>query len=113
MRKFQLTFGLVALIGFGLFFTMNGFIGDKNNKAYTYWQFDANSTSDIRTGTMYTKIIDPEAPTCAEGSDLPCVLQVEQSIDTQAELDTYLKNTSLFPNPEDITASALYQKQAN
>ena len=113
MNLKKLSLGLVALVGFGLMITMNAFTTKSEKKAYSYWQFNSNNITDVRTGSMYTKITNPEAPACAEGDDLPCVLRVEEGINTTTLLNTYLHDTSVFPNPNDITTAALSKKEGN
>lgn len=111
MNLKKLSLGLVALIGFGLLITLNAFTS-ASKKSYTYWQYESESIVDIRNGASYTPIASPDAAPCASGLDLPCVLRVDESVNTQAKLDTYLHNTSMFPSSADITNAAIYKKEA-
>ncbi|WP_316735767.1 hypothetical protein [Pedobacter aquatilis] len=112
MNLKKLSLGLVALVGFGLVITLNAFTAKTEKKAYSYWQFDSGNVSDIRDGASYTPISAPSSTPCESGVDLPCVLKVDESIDTEAELNTYLHDTNMFPNANSITNSAVYKKDA-
>ncbi|MCX2586090.1 MULTISPECIES: hypothetical protein [unclassified Pedobacter] len=111
MNLKKLSLGLVALMGFGLLITLNAFTS-ASKKSYTYWQYESGSLNDIRNGASYTQISEPNESPCANGLDLPCVLRVDESINTKDELDTYLHNTSMFPSSADITNAAIYKKEA-
>lgn len=112
MNLKKLSLGLVALVGFGLMITLNAFTNAGEKKSFAYWQYDAGDVTDIRDGASYTPIAEPNTQPCEAGAELPCVLKVDESIDTEAELDTYLHNTSMFPNAPSITNSAVYKKDA-
>lgn len=111
MKTKKMFLGFAALIGFGLLITLNAFKPTAKEN-FTYWQYEAASADNIRNGASYTPIAAPTTAPCETGSDLPCVLQVDQSIDTQAKLDAYLHNTSMFPAQSDITNAAVYKKDA-
>lgn len=109
MKKIKLILPALALIlGLTVVFTQSAFKSN-TKKADVYWQYNQNSDAGIRTGTNYTLTSAPDEVGC-DGSELPCVLRVDESIDTQAELDTYLHNTTMFPNPSDITSAAYSTK---
>ncbi|WP_316831446.1 hypothetical protein [Pedobacter aquatilis] len=110
MNLKKLSLGLVALVGFGLIVTLNAFTDVKPKTGYTYWQFESDDVSDIRDGASYTQIPVPTSSPCETGSDLPCVLKLDESIDTENELDAHLKNTSVFPANSDIMNVAIYKK---
>lgn len=98
---------LTLLLGMGIVFFQSAFTVKPEKRVSTYWRFDSSSSSDLRDGTEYTNISDPDAPSCPTGTDLPCVLEVDESIDTEAELTTYL---ATFPNDAAITTSAVRKK---
>ena len=103
---------IIALaFGFGVVFTQSAF-KQTQKSAYVYWRFDSNNASDIRSGAKYTLIASPTEPTCT-GNELPCVLKVDESIDSQSDLNTYLNDTGVFPNDASITTSALYKKDGD
>ncbi|WP_157263228.1 hypothetical protein [Pedobacter sp. R20-19] len=111
MNLKKMTLGLVALVGFGLLITLNAFTTfSKQN--FNYWQYDSRKLSDIREGASYSPIPAPDAAPCESGSDLPCVLKVDASIDTQDKLNTYLHDRATFPTSGDITNAAMYKKEA-
>ncbi len=100
-------FGLVALVmAFGLVFTVNA----TKKKDSVYWQYTKNNHTDIRDGYSYLPTTTPEAEECDPGNDLPCVIEVDASISTQALLDDYLRDTGNFPNDSDITDAAMFKK---
>ncbi|GGE41332.1 hypothetical protein EV200_101664 [Pedobacter psychrotolerans] len=111
MNLKKMSLGLVALVGFGLLITMNAFTSiSKQN--FTYWQYESGRISDIREGASYSPIAAPSVAPCENGTDLPCVLKVDASIDTQDKLNTYLHDTATFPTASDITNTAMYKKEA-
>ncbi|UKT65051.1 DUF6520 family protein [Pedobacter mucosus] len=107
--KIKLPF-LALLLGLGIIFTQSAFTVAPVKRAVTYWFFNSSDPSDIRVGTQYSHIINPDPVSCPTGTDLPCVLEVDESIDTQPELNTYLNNMTTFPTDANITASALRKK---
>ncbi|MGJ1342185.1 MULTISPECIES: hypothetical protein [Sphingobacterium] len=103
----KLMFGLVALgLAFGLMFSVSAFKAKK--ATFTYWRYDLNTQVGARSGFNYTQITNPSAPGCDDGEEMPCVIQVDESIDTQAKLNTYLSTN--FPNEAAVTAAALHTK---
>ena len=113
MNLKKLSLGLAALIGFGLMITLNAFTNSNEKRADRYWQFNSGSTSDIRDGSNYTELSTPPSQSpCEVGDDLPCVLKVDASIDSQSDLSAYLQNTAMFPDASAITSAAIYQKDA-
>ena len=101
----KLMFGLVALVmGFGLVFSVSA----TKKKASIYWRYNKNVIADVRDGNSYS--LTTPAEECEAGSDLPCVIEVDAAIDTQAKLNTFLNNMSTFPNESDIVNAALYKK---
>ncbi|WP_421938449.1 hypothetical protein [Pedobacter sp.] len=103
---------IALIIGLGLVTLHSAFKTEKKT-GYKYWRFDSNDPSNIRVANEYTLISNPQGPTCDNADEIPCVLKVDESIDTRMELGTYLQNTTLFPDDEDITSSAEYTKSAN
>lgn len=107
MKTNKLFFGLAALIlAFGLILGVSAF----KTKTYVYWRYQENNASQIRVGTSYSLITSTEPEPCEDGDDLPCVLKVDASINTQAALHTYLQDNSIFPTEMSITNFALYKK---
>ncbi|WP_316801190.1 hypothetical protein [Pedobacter frigidisoli] len=102
--------GLVALIGFGLAVTLNAFTEVKPKTDYSYWQYESDDAGDLRDGASYTQISAPTSSPCETGVDLPCVLRLDESIDTEGELDSHLKSTVVFPTDNDIMNVAIYKK---
>ncbi|NTE05599.1 hypothetical protein G6M26_20390 [Agrobacterium tumefaciens] len=111
MNLKKMSLGLVALVGFGLLITMNAFTSI-SKQDFTYWQYESGRLNEIREGASYSPIATPNVAPCESGSDLPCVLKVDASIDTQDKLNTYLHNTVTFPTSSDITNAAMYKKEA-
>lgn len=102
----KVVFGLVALIvAFGLVFTVSAF---KKKRASIYWQYNLNVETGARSGYNYSPIGNPNSPGCDDGEEMPCVLQVDESIDSQAKLDNYLSTN--FATEADVTASAFHSK---
>lgn len=98
-------FGLAALVlAFGLVFSVSA----TKKKASIYWRYDKNVIADVRDGNRYS--LTTPAEECEAGSDLPCVIEVDESIDTQAKLTTFLNNMTTFPDESDIVNAALYKK---
>lgn len=110
MNLKKLSLGLVALVGFGLMITMNAFTEVKEKRAYSYWQYNLNAEAGSRLAANYTLISDPESPGCDDEPEVPCVIRVDQNIDTPAELSTYLSTT--FSNDAQVTTSAFHKKSA-
>ncbi|WP_199119753.1 hypothetical protein [Pedobacter sp. ASV28] len=103
----SLIFGLAALcLAFGLMFSVSAF----KKKTNVYWQYTKNNHTDIRDGYSYSQVTSPEAEACDPGNDLPCVLEVDASISSQALLDDYLRDTNIFQNDSDITDAAMFKK---
>jgi len=105
--KIKLPF-LALLLGLGIVFVQSAFT-PKTNRANTYWRYDLTNNSGLRDGDSYTKITDPDAPTCS-GSNLPCVIAAPDTVTSNEELEDYLENTTTFPDDSDITAGAVHKK---
>lgn len=104
----SLTLGLAALVMvFGLVMSVSAF---KAKKTSIYWSYDLNTETGARSGYNYSPISNPSSPGCDDGEEMPCVLQVDESIDTQAKLDNYLSTT--FASDAAVTASAYHTKSA-
>lgn len=99
---------VAILLGFGLIALHSAFTPAKEKRASVYWRFDSNSLLDARSGTQYTLIADPEAPACDDTPVMPCVIEVDESIDTQTELNTYLQAT--YSTPEQVRDASLFKK---
>jgi len=102
--------GLAALVGFGLMITLNAFTNTNEKRAYSYWQYNLNAQAGSRVATNYTLISDPESPGCDDEPEVPCVIRVDQNIDTPAELSTYLNTT--YSNDAQVTTNAFHKKSA-
>lgn len=113
LRKVQ--FGLLAvLLAVGVVFGMSAFKTKtlETAKSATYWRFDSTDISDLRDATKYVKITDPEAPSCEDGDDLPCVLQAPAGVNTQALLSTHLNDPGIFSNDQAIIDASMFKKEA-
>lgn len=111
MKKNKILFGLAALvIAFGLVFSLSAFKNKTSTKSFTYWQYEPGTMTGIRDASNYTPIAAPNEQPCEEGDDLPCVLRVDESIDDEGKLDTYLNNLTTFPTDQDIVDHAIYKK---
>ncbi|MDQ8005259.1 MAG: hypothetical protein REI64_10700 [Pedobacter sp.] len=107
----SLMFGLVALVMvFGLVFTVSAFKAKSVKKTTIFWRYNPNDASDLRNEEAYSIVANPGAASCDPGTDLPCVLEVDASIDDETKLHDYLNDMILFPNDADITASTSYKK---
>lgn len=102
---------IAVVLGLGIAFGTSAF-SKKQVKTSTYWRFDSTDINDLRDYTKYVKITDPEAPSCEEGNDLPCVLEAPASVNTPALLDAHLNNTSIFSNDQAIIDASMYKKEA-
>ncbi|WP_316795199.1 hypothetical protein [Pedobacter agri] len=98
---------VVAMLGVGTLTVHSAFTPEKKTRATAFWQFASNNLSDARTGSQYNLISDPEAPGC-DGTAMPCVIEVDESINTQAELDTYLHAT--YATNEQVRDAAIFKK---
>ena len=115
MKNLKLVLPVLALVlGLGLVLTQSAFKSTSSNQAKTatYWRFDSTDISDLRDATKYVQITDPEAPSCEDGDDLPCVLQAPAGVNSQSLLDAHLNNTSMFPNDQAIINASAYKKEA-
>ncbi|MGY3055242.1 hypothetical protein ACVWYG_003457 [Pedobacter sp. UYEF25] len=109
MKKSKFLVGIVALFALGLFFAINAFTNNTSKFADRYWRYNQNTQLGSRLGSNYTLITDPESPGCDDAQQMPCVLKVDQSINTQAKLNTYLSG---FTTDADVTAVAIHTKGA-
>ena len=109
MKLFKKITGAVVAIALVIttIFTLSAF---KAKKDSVYWQYTKNNHTDIRDGYSYLPTTTPEAEECEPGNDLPCVIEVDAAISTQALLDDYLRDTGNFPNDSDITDAAMFKK---
>lgn len=86
MRKINLNLGLVALFtGFGLVATQSAFTIKRSQT----WTFNQSVSTDMQNYHNYTLNGTPSAE-CTSIADYPCQLSVDVSIDTPAELKTFL-----------------------
>lgn len=91
-------FGLLLIFALGLFvITQSAFT---NAKADTYWVFDGTSVDDAKDASQYHE--DALAPSCVAGSNMPCKIKTDASINDETALQTYL-NT--FSTPQAVLAS--------
>jgi hypothetical protein len=72
MNLKKLTFGLVALVGFGLMITLNAFTGAKNAKTIQY-QYISNSANptDVKNIANWQEV-DGNSVGCGDSGDLVC-----------------------------------------
>ncbi|TKB98641.1 hypothetical protein [Pedobacter cryophilus] len=61
-----------------------------SKRVNAYWRFDGNALSQSKTSSEYTLIDAMDIPSCDQLDEIPCVLEVDQSVDTQSELQTIL-----------------------
>lgn len=103
-------FGLVALVlAFGLVFSVSAFkqISAKK-KMYSYWRYNPNTEAGTLNGYNYIKIDDPQEPGCEDENEIPCIIQVDDTIISQPALDTYLNNT--FTTEDEVIQIAVHTK---
>ncbi len=106
----SLMFGLVALVlAFGLVFSVSAFkqISAKK-KMYSYWRYNPNTEAGTLNGYNYIKIDDPQEPGCEDENEIPCIIQVDDTIISQPALDTYLNNT--FTTEDEVIQIAVHTK---
>ncbi|RYF88935.1 MAG: hypothetical protein EOO03_07210 [Chitinophagaceae bacterium] len=115
MKNLKFLLPLFAIIlGIGVVFTTSAFKNkvNKPTKAFTYWQFTGDDINEVRDYTKYTQITNPEAPSCEEGSDIPCVLATPVAVNTPALLDAHLQNVSNYANDQAVLSAAMYKREA-
>lgn len=108
----KLAFGLVALcLAFGLVFSVSAFKSkSKTAKAYSYWRYDLNQETGALSGFNYTKISNPDAPSCDDAEEIPCVIRVDENITTQNDLDDFLSNT--YSSDDEVMELAIHTKSS-
>ncbi|SHH03311.1 hypothetical protein [Pedobacter caeni] len=82
---------LVTIIGVGLAFKPSTKEKEEVKRAGVIWYYNSDSpfATDITDGNNWTQI-DPSKPGCGHNLGiLPCSLDVDASVMTQAELDAY------------------------
>lgn len=71
MLNRKLMFSLVALIGFGLFFTLNAF--KNTEKVNAHYQYTSNSTSAVNIKNIANwEEVEPSEPGCSSSGTLVC-----------------------------------------
>ena len=77
MLNKKLMFGLVALIGFGLFFTLNGF----KSKTPTLFQYTSSSTADASVKNIANwEEVDGDTPSCGTSGEVVCRYEYDGDI---------------------------------
>ena len=103
-------FGLLALIMvFGLVFTVSAFKSNENSKKqYTYWKYNLDEENGARNGFNYTETFSPDGEGCDDEEEIPCVIRVEDSIQSQSDLNTYLNNQ--YDEDSEVMELAIHTK---
>lgn len=103
-------FGLVALtLAFGLVFTVSAFKAEKKSaKQFTYWRYDLDQENGALNGFNYTQVFNPAEEGCSNDEEIPCVIEVEDSVQSQTDLNTYLN--TMYTNDSEVIALAIYTK---
>lgn len=101
---------MVLILGASAFTISNQSTSAKK-RASVYWKYNANSQSLAFDENQYSLVSSPSVTGCDDDPDpLPCILEVDESIDTRPELETYLAG---FSTTQDITDAALTRKEIN
>ena len=91
MLNRKLFFSLVALVGFGLFFTLNGF----KNTAPIQYQYTSNATasSEIKNIDNWEEV-DGNTPGCGNEGNLVCRYEFDGDLNA---FETFLNSSSTTP----------------
>ncbi|RZK52062.1 MAG: hypothetical protein EOO87_16090 [Pedobacter sp.] len=111
----KVSLGLAALVvAFGLVFSMSAFRNHQNKviKTSSYWQFTGDDITQVRDYTKYVKITNPEAPSCEEGSDIPCVLATPEAVNSPELLEEHLLDDDNFINDQAVLDASMYKREA-
>ncbi|WP_175632349.1 hypothetical protein [Pedobacter ghigonis] len=101
---------MVLILGASAFTISNQSTAEKK-RTTVYWKYNANSQSLVFDENQYSMVGSPSATGCDDDPHpLPCVLEVDESIDTRPELETYLAG---FSTTQDIADSAISRKEIN
>lgn len=86
MNVRKLTFGLVALVGFGLAITLNAFTADK----VTVLKYRYNGSNSAGTTTLanWSDVSDQPNPTGCDGEEIPCLVEFRD--DQYADMSAFI-----------------------
>jgi len=88
MLNKKLMFSLVALVGFGLFFTLNGF----KNTSPRQFQYNSNSTADASVKNIANwEEVDGDTPNCGNNGEVVCRYEYDGDINA---FESYLNSLS-------------------
>jgi|GEM_PF-1900819 len=88
MKNRKLLFGLVALVGFGLFFTLNAFKDAKRGTDVAY-QYTLDTSDGVKISGNWTPITYVSNPTeCESEGELACIVQF--NTDDYANISAFL-----------------------
>ena len=95
MNLKKLTFGLVALLGFGLMITLNAFTSAKNVKTIQY-QYTSSSSSptDVKDIANWEEV-DGSSSDCGDSGDLVCRYSYDGDIES---FETFLALPATTPS---------------
>lgn len=103
MLNKKLIFSLVALVGFGLFFTLNGF---KNTDRIQYQYMSNATTSGEIKNIDNWEVVDGSIPGCGNEGNLVCRYEFDGDINA---FETFLN--SLSTTPQSLLDGATATKQ--
>lgn len=98
----KISLGLVALVGFGLLITMNGFTSNaKKTPVMVRYQFNSNVLTDLSNPIKWTEVTGTEPQSCGEPGTLPCVIEFDSNLNP--DIADFLGD---YPTKSDIQAHA-------